>query len=164
MDFKELVTSKINSIDENIILGLSDFRGDIAVLIDAKDILKTAELLKSDKELNFEMCTDITAVDSAHRKKRFTVVYNLYSLALNKRLRVKAEISSDVPEIDSVTQLWQSANWYERETWDMYGIKFINHPDLRRIYMPEEFKYHPLRKEFPVLGIPGSLPLPEQVD
>ena len=110
------------------------------------------------------VCKDVTAIDWATRKNRFTVVYHIYSFQLNYQLRLKANITGTAEEINSVTSIWPSANWYERETWDMYGIKFINHPDLRRMYMPEEFEYHPLRKEFPVMGIPGSIPLPEKAD
>jgi NADH-quinone oxidoreductase subunit C len=108
------------------------------------------------------MCKDVTAIDWATRKNRFTTVYNIYSFLLNYPLRLKSNIDIDPPAIDSITSVWKSADWYERETFDMYGIKFINHPDLRRMYMPEGFEYYPLRKEFPVLGIPGSLPLPDK--
>ena len=80
----------------------------------------------------------------------------------NFRLRLKADVDESDCSIETVTSVWRSANFQERETYDMYGIKFNNHPDLRRMYMPEEFEYHPLRKDFPVLGIPGSLPLPKK--
>jgi NADH-quinone oxidoreductase subunit C len=81
---------------------------------------------------------------------------------LSLRLRLQVHLDDNTEEIESVTSVWKSADWYERETFDMYGITFLNHPDLRRMYMPEEFEYHPLRKEFPLLGIPGSLPLPKK--
>ena len=80
----------------------------------------------------------------------------------NFRLRLKVDVDESDCTIDSVSSVWQAANWQERETYDMYGIKFNNHPDLRRMYMPEEFEYHPLRKDFPLMGIPGSLPLPKK--
>jgi NADH-quinone oxidoreductase subunit C len=75
---------------------------------------------------------------------------------------LKADVDESDCTIDTVSSVWQAANWHERETYDMYGIKFNNHPDLRRMYMPEEFEYHPLRKDFPLMGIPGSLPLPKK--
>jgi NADH-quinone oxidoreductase subunit C len=89
-------------------------------------------------------------------------VYNIFSIKHNFRLRLKAGVDESDGSVDSVSSVWQAANWHERETYDMYGIKFNNHPDLRRMYMPEEFEYYPLRKDFPLMGIPGSLPLPKK--
>jgi len=157
---KEKILAKLKDKFESSIIEHSDFRGDLSVTIDGKLIAEIAKYLKEDSELEFHLCEDVTAIDWATRKNRFTVVYHIYSLLNNFRLRIRANIESD--SIDSVTQIWASANWYERETFDMYGIKFKNHPDLRRMYMPEEFEYYPLRKEFPLLGIPGSLTLPKK--
>lgn len=78
------------------------------------------------------------------------------------RLKLKSDVDEKDCNIDSVSSVWRAANWQERECYDMYGIIFNNHPDLRRMYMPEDFEYHPLRKDFPLLGIPGSLPLPKK--
>ncbi|HRI46716.1 MAG TPA: NADH-quinone oxidoreductase subunit C, partial [Ignavibacteriaceae bacterium] len=107
-------------------------------------------------------CEDITAIDWASRTNRFTMVYHLFSLKNKFRLRLKTDVDDSTTSIESVSSIWRTANWQEREVYDMYGINFLNHPDLRRMYMPEEFEYHPLRKEFPVMGIPGSLPLPKK--
>ena len=94
---------------------------------------------------------DITAVDYLSKKnERFEVVYHFYSQKHNARLRVKIPVSMNDCIAETVTPLWKTANWYEREIWDMYGIKFRNHPDLKRILMYEEFKGHPLRKDYPV--------------
>ena len=155
---KDLLLQKLNTISDSAVKEFSDFRNDFAVTVDANLIVEICRLLRDDEQLKFEMCEDVTAVDWSTRKNRFTVVYHVYSFLNKTRLRIKVNLEKD--EIESVTSVWRSANWYERETFDMYGIKFTNHPDLRRMYMPEEFEYHPLRKEFPVLGIPGSLPLP----
>ena len=127
-----------------------------------KILLKFVHFLKSDSELEFNLCEDITAIDWATRKNRFTVVYHIFSIKHNFRLRLKADVDESDCTIDSVSSVWKTANWQERETYDMYGIKFNNHPDLRRMYMPEEFEYYPLRKDFPLMGIPGSLPLPKK--
>lgn len=163
MENKELILSKLKTLSETVVKDVSEFREDLSVEVTANEIVNVAQLLKKDEELQFLMCEDVTAVDWAKRKNRFTVVYHIYSFKLNFRLRLKATIEeAKNPEIESVASVWKSADWYERETWDMYGIKFRNHPDLRRIYMPETFEYHPLRKEFPVMGIPGSLPLPKK--
>ena len=163
MELKELITGKFKEKFESEVVEVTDFRGDISVEVKPEKIVDVCKFLKEDPDLDFHQCVDVTAVDWAKRKGRFTIVYHLLSYNKNHRLRVKATIEdAKNPEIDSVVSVWGGADWYERETYDMYGITFINHPDLRRIYMPESFEYYPLRKEFPVMGIPGSLPLPEK--
>jgi NADH-quinone oxidoreductase subunit C len=160
MELKEIIIEKLNGSFENAVLNVSEFRGDLSINVTGSKITAICKFLKEDTDLSFDVCKDITAIDWARRKNRFTIVYNLYSLKNKFRLRLKVDIEEE--SIESVTSVWHSANWYERETFDMYGIKFINHPDLRRVYMPEEFEYYPLRKEFPLLGIPGSLTLPKK--
>lgn len=162
MEFKEILLKKINDQFPELKIDTTDFRNELTLSFDKNFIIPVCKFLKSNPELEFLFCTDITAIDWAARKNRFTVVYNLYSLKNNFRLRLKANVDESDCTIDSVTSVWKSANWQERETYDMYGIKFNNHPDLRRMYMPEEFEYHPLRKDFPLTGIPGSLPLPKK--
>ena len=164
MNLKELITDKVKEKFGAALEEVSDFRDDLCLTIKSEQIVQIAKFLKEDPELEFVMLKDVTAIDWATRKKRFTAVYHVYSFKLNYTLRIKANIDDDPPAIESVTPVWRSAEWYERETWDMYGIKFINHPDLRRMYMPEGFEHHPLRKDFPVLGIPGSLPLPYKAE
>jgi len=163
MELKELIIEKLKKNFDDSIEEVTDFRNDLSVTVSSSKIVDVAKLLKEDDDLLFVRCKDVTAIDWATRKKRFTVVYHIYSFKKNYTLRLKSNINEDPPKIDSVVSLWESANWYERETFDMYGIIFTNHPDLRRTYMPEGFQYHPLRKDFPVLGIPGSLPLPEKI-
>jgi NADH-quinone oxidoreductase subunit C len=160
MDLKEKIIARLKKEDENLILETSEFRSDFAIIVPAEKIVDVAKILKEDEELAFNLIEDVTAIDWARRKNRFTVVYHIYSLKNNFRIRIKVNLQGE--EIPSVTSVWSGANWYERETYDMYGINFTNHPDLRRMYMPEEFEYYPLRKEFPLRGIPGSLPLPEK--
>lgn len=141
---------------------VTDFRGDLKIKFDAALILPVCNFLKQNSELKFNMCEDVTAIDWAKKKNRFTVVYHIYSLENKFRLRLACDVEENHPYIESIVTVWKSANWYERETYDMYGIKFDNHPDLRRIYMPEEYEYHPLRKEYPLMGIPGDLTLPKK--
>lgn len=112
------------------------------------------------EEHHFIYLVDVFGTDRFTSQDRFEVIYNLVSLRDQQRLFVKVWLPEENPEIESVTDLWASANWYERQTYDMFGIQFTNHPDFRRIYMPEDFEYFPMRKEFPLLGIPGSIPLP----
>ncbi|HMU43749.1 MAG TPA: NADH-quinone oxidoreductase subunit C [Ignavibacteriaceae bacterium] len=162
MEFKEILLKKINDQFPELKIDTTVFRDELTISFDKSFILSVCQFLKSNPELEFILCADITAIDWAKRKNRFTVVYNLYSFKNNFRVRLKTNVDESDCTIDSVTSVWNSANWQERETYDMYGIKFNSHPDLRRMYMPEEFEYHPLRKDFPLIGIPGSLPLPKK--
>jgi NADH-quinone oxidoreductase subunit C len=116
-------------------------------------IVELMRQLKEDSELQMNFLVDLTAVDYLGRDPRFEVVYHLRSMATGARLRVKAPLADPEdgsnPVIDSVVSLWAGADWFEREVWDLYGIKFRGHPDLRRILMYEEFIGHPLRKDYP---------------
>ncbi len=160
MVIKNKIITKLKDSFASSVIEVSEFRGDLAVTVEAKRITEIAKYLQEDSELGFNLCEDVTAIDWGTRKNRFTVVYHIYSLSNNFRLRLRVNIEDD--SVESVCSVWESANWYERETFDMYGIKFKNHPDLRRMYMPEEFEYYPLRKDFPLTGIPGSLTLPKK--
>lgn len=164
MNTKELIIEKVKGKFGESVEEITDFRDDLCFTIKKDQIVTFGKFLKENPDLQFIMCKDVTAIDWATRKNRFTTVYHIYSFKLNYTLRLKSNIDDDPPTIESVSSVWQSANWYERETWDMYGIRFLNHPDLRRMYMPEGFEHHPLKKDFPVLGIPGSLPLPNKAD
>ncbi|MEE9606649.1 MAG: NADH-quinone oxidoreductase subunit C [Myxococcota bacterium] len=123
--------------------------GDVTAQIDAERVLEVLRFLRDDPELEFDMLSDVTAVDYLGEEPRFEVVYHLYSLPKNHRLRVKARVSEQAAEISSAVELWPSANWLEREVWDLYGIRFRDHPDLRRLLLYEEFEGHPLRKDYP---------------
>lgn len=157
---KELIIKKLKEKFTDSILEITDFRNDLTVLIKKESLVDFSKYLHDDDELKFELCKDITAIDWAKRKDRFSIVYIVYSFKNNLELRFKINVDEASLNVPTVSLVWKSAEWYERETFDMYGINFVNHPDLRRVYMPEEFEYHPLRKDFPLLGIPGSLPLP----
>ena len=123
--------------------------GDATACIDPKRVVEVARLLRDDSELEFEMLTDVTAVDYLGQEPRFEMVYHFYSVGRNHRLRIKARVPEEAPEIDSLVDVYASANWMEREVWDLYGIRFKGHPDLRRILLYEEFEGHPLRKDYP---------------
>ncbi len=126
------------------------FRGDSIVVVDKKKIYDICKFLRDNPELRYEFLIDLTCVDYLGRKPRFEVVYNLYSFTYNRRLRIKAPVDERDTQIQSVTSLWDIANWFEREVWDMFGIRFKGHPDLRRLLMYDEFKGHPLRKDYPI--------------
>ena len=117
--------------------------------VDRDDLIRVCTVLKADPGLQFSFLADVTAADYYPSQPRFEVVYHLYSTRWNHRVRLKARVPEDDPRIPSVTGVWRGANWLERETWDLYGIRFDGHPDLRRIYLYESFEGHPLRKDYP---------------
>lgn len=131
------------------ILQSADFRGELTVVVRKEDIVSVCTFLRDDTELSFDFLSDLTAVDHLGRKPRFDVIYHLYSLHKNHRFRLKVRVG-EAESVPSVSSVWRAANWLEREVFDMFGIGFDNHPDLRRILMPEDWIGHPLRKDFPL--------------
>lgn len=125
-------------------------RGDETITVGADRAHELLHALRDEPEFAFDFLTDLSAVDWLERNPRFEVVYHLHSLSLNHRLRVKVPVSGGDPSADSVVDLWGAADWLERECFDMFGIHFRNHPDLRRILMYDSFEGHPLRKDYPV--------------
>jgi NADH-quinone oxidoreductase subunit C len=125
-------------------------RGEVTLEVAPERIVEVCRFLKQERQ--FVRLSDVTAVDWYPQEPRFEVVYHLHSLERNERLRLKCRLPDRDPEVDSVTVVWRSANWYEREVYDLFGIRFRNHPDLRRILMPEDWEGHPLRKDYPVHG------------
>jgi len=123
--------------------------GDATVTVAPPRLLEVLGLLHAEPDLDFDMLSDLTAVDYQPRSPRFEVVYHLYSVVQNHRLRVKVQVDEADCEIDSVVSVWPAANWLEREVFDLYGIGFRGHPDLRRILLYEEFEGYPLRKDYP---------------
>jgi NADH-quinone oxidoreductase subunit C len=126
----------------------SDF-GDDTALVRREKIVEICAFLRDDPELLFDLAMDLTGVDYLGEVPRFEVVYHLYSLERRHRVRIKARLHEEDPTIDSVASVWPGMNWYEREAFDMYGIVFRNHPNLKRILMYEGFVGHPLRKDYP---------------
>lgn len=164
-DFNDSILRLVRIIAPDFTYNIQN--GLLTIIIKPEYILQLASELKENENTKIDMLLDITAIDWYKKKPRFEVVYNLYSNKFKSRLFIKVPVSEYQPEVQSLTSIWESANWYERETYDMYGIKFQNHPNLRRFYMPEDFvatdtgePLFPLRKDFPLMGIPDSLPLP----
>ena len=135
------------------VLGSATFRGQDSIIVDASAIVPICQYLRDEEALSFDMLTDLTAVDYLGRPKRFEVVYNLYSFKQNRRLRLKAPLA-DGETISTVEGVWRAANWLEREVYDLMGITFTGHSDLRRIMTWDGYEGHPLRKDFPLCGIP----------
>jgi len=137
-------------------LGTINHAGQVGILL-KKDMIKDICLyLRDEPSLKMDHMADITAVDFSRYPSdaglRFEVVYNLISTVYHHRIRLKVRVPQEDPRVDSVSSIWQTANWHERETYDLMGIKFDGHPDLRRILMPDDWEGHPLRKEYPLKG------------
>lgn len=137
------------AFDDLATTGNSEF-GELTIEIAPGNIV--AALDRARNTLGFNRLATITGVDRYPMEPRFEVVYHLQSIATRARLRIKARLSGNNPEIESACSVYPAANWYERETFDFFGIRFLNHPDLKRIMLPEEFEGYPLRKDFPVTG------------
>ncbi len=132
-----------------------DHCGDHTVVVAREALPRVLAFCRDEPALAFDMLMDLTAVDylkypGREDGPRFEVVYHLYSVAHNHRVRVKARVDEDAPVVPSAVGLWPIANWLEREVWDMFGVRFSGHPDLRRLLMYEEFVGHPLRKDYPI--------------
>lgn len=126
-------------------------RGEDVVVVRREGLLECIRSLKEDAALAFDFLSDLTAVDYLGKKEpRFEVVYHLLSLKRHRRVRIKVPVPEAAAEVDSLVPLWKAADWMEREVWDMFGIRFRGHPDLRRILLYEEFRGYPLRKDYPV--------------
>jgi len=137
------------------VLETHDHLGDHTAVVASEGIVDALTFCRDDALLRFDMLMDLTAVDyltfpGREDGPRFDVVYHLYSVAHNHRVRLKVRVEQDAPLVPTATGLWPIANWLEREVWDMFGIRFEGHPDLRRLLMYEEFVGHPLRKDYPI--------------
>lgn len=125
-------------------------QGDAVAVVAPGALREVMQFLSTDARLLFNVLLDVTAVDYLGREPRFEVVYHLLSLSHNLRLRIKVDVPGEKPALESMTGLWESANWLEREVWDMFGIEFLGHPNLERILLYPEFQGHPLRKDYPI--------------
>ncbi len=162
MSMNERILEKLRSSFPESIESENMFRNDLTAQIRKSDILRVCRFLCDDAELAFDMIIDLVGTDMYRPSARFEIVYNLYSLKNKCYARLKVAVDENEAAVDSVTSVWEGADWHEREAYDMIGVKFTGHPDHRRMYMPEEFEYHPLRKDFPLMGVPDSIPLPRK--
>ena len=126
--------------------------GDDVCFVRKDQIVEVCRFLKEDPRLAFNMAPYVTAVDYLGQEPRFEVVYNLYSTSKNHRVRLRVKVAEEDAVLASVTGVWRGADWFERYCFDMYGIRFTDHPDLRRLFMYDEFVGHPLRKDYPLRG------------
>ena len=127
-------------------------RDELTIWVDRTSIRDACAALKDDSQLRYDSLMDVTCVDWHPNSPRFEVVYHIFSTSTKKRVRLKVKLSDDDPSVDSLVPLWPSANFFEREVFDLFGIRFNGHPNLKRIMMPEGWDGHPLRKDYPVEG------------
>jgi NADH-quinone oxidoreductase subunit C len=146
------IIRKVRAWEPRAVADIRAFRGELTLLVPREHLRRTAEFLHEDPELQFVFLSDLTAVDGFPLEPRFELNYHLLSLARRERLRLKVRVAGSDPVVDSVTPVWPTANWHEREVFDLFGVRFEGHPDLRRILMPENWEGHPLRKDYPVEG------------
>lgn len=132
------------------IVDVKEFRGEVTVTVKKENIVEMCKFMKS--ELAYNLLTDVTAVDYLGKSPRFLVVYNMYSIPNKDRIRVKAQVEEADCTIDTVSSVWSTADWLEREVFDLFGVHFNNHPDLRRILMTDDWVGYPLRKDYPLQG------------
>ena len=143
---------KLQEWDARSVAEVIEARGETTVVIGRDDLLKVAGYLATEPSLNFSFLSDIATVDRFPMEPRFEVNYQLLSMDLPARLRLKVKLSGGDPVIPSVFGIWPTADWHERENFDLFGIRFEGHPNLRRILMPDEWEGHPLRKDYPTEG------------
>jgi NADH-quinone oxidoreductase subunit C len=148
--------------DAGLFFETVDVGGEAAAIVPRDQILGIARRLK--EEFGFLQMIDALGHDRMERKERFEVIYNLRNHKTKQRIFLKVRCDERDPHVPSLVSVWSGCNWHEREAYDMYGIIFDNHPDLRRMYMPQDFEHYPLRKDFPLMGISGSIPLPHHED
>jgi len=144
------IATAVEAFDADAVTAGKIDRGELTLEIAPGKIVSICGFLKYDQK--FVRLSSVTAVDRYPAEPRFEVVYHLHSVERKQRVRLKCRVYGADPAIESVTAVWRGANWYEREVFDLFGINFLNHPDLRRIMMPDEWEGHPLRKDYPVTG------------
>jgi NADH-quinone oxidoreductase subunit C len=155
MTGQELVHSLGKSFGEKV-LHKTEFRGETTYTIAANDLREIALFCRD--EFSFDYLIDITSIDNFGEEPRFEIVYHLYSMPRAVHVRLKLKVPEEAGAVDTVSDIWLTANWHEREIYDMMGIKFNGHPDLRRILMWDGYPFFPLRKDFPLEGLPSEMP------
>jgi NADH-quinone oxidoreductase subunit C len=146
-----LTVKKLKEKFPNFILRVTSFRGEDTITVPKGEIIQICKFLHSEPDLQYHLLTDLCGLDLFPQVPRFEVVYHLCSIKNNQRLRLRAKVGEN-ESISSVESIWKVANWYEREAFDLFGIFFDNHPDLRRILLWDGFEGHPLRKDYPTKG------------
>jgi len=146
------ILAKIRNWRPAAVAGVDSFRGELTIGVYREHIRPLGEFMKSDSDLAFTYLSDVTGVDRFPIEPRFELNYHLLSLSKRERVRLRVRVSGQDPVIDSVVSVWPTANWHEREIFDLFGVRFDGHPNLKRLFLPEDWEGHPLRKDYPVEG------------
>jgi len=146
------IVQKLREFAPEALLGTLDFRGELTISLAAAEVRRICEFLRDAPDLSFRFLSDLTAVDHYPNEPRFKVVYHLFSIEHSRRLSLKVPLGGADPKVDSLVSVWPAADAFEREVFDLFGIRFEGHPDLRRILLPEDWEGHPLRKDYPTEG------------
>ena len=149
---KNPVVHKLREWDAQAVAEVLEFRGETTVVVPREHLRRATEFLSSEPSLHFSFLSDITTLDRFPLEPRFEVNYHLVSIDRRERLRLKVRVAGADCVVPSVTSVWPTANWHERENYDLFGIRFDGHPDLRRILRPDDWEGYPLRKDYPVEG------------
>ncbi|MFT6828067.1 MAG: NADH-quinone oxidoreductase subunit C [Roseivirga sp.] len=148
MTFQAIVDHIKSNLDEQVIISIDENASPKAIIIDVKNLIEVMSFLQSDDQLYFDSLSCITGLDNGPEDNSMEVIYNLYSIPFNHHLMVKVKLERENPAINSLTGLWKTADWHEREAYDLFGIHFNNHPDLRRILLPADWEGFPLKKDY----------------
>lgn len=148
MTFQEIVDHIKSNLGEQVIISIDENASPKAIIIDRQNLIEVMSFLQSDNQLYFDSLSCITGLDNGPEENSMEVIYNLYSIPFNHHLMVKVKLVRENPAIDSLTGLWKTADWHEREAYDLFGIHFNNHPDLRRILLPADWEGFPLKKDY----------------
>ena len=154
-----VVAAQLRAWNGKAVSEVVEFRGETTIVVPREMMLEICAYCRQDPNLQFNLLTDATCVDRYPMEPRFEVNYHLVSIPRKARLRLKTKLSGNDAVMDSMVPVWPGANWLEREIWDLMGIRFNGHPDLRRILLPDDWEGHPLRRDFPVQGfrdVPSS--------
>jgi NADH-quinone oxidoreductase subunit C len=147
-----VVVEALRAWSANAISEVIEFRGETTIVLARKLLRTVAERCRDEEKLQFNLLTDATCLDRFPMEPRFELNYHLVSIPLRQKVRLRVRLSGDDPVVDSLVPVWPGANWLEREIFDLMGIRFTDHPDLRRILLPDDWEGHPLRKDYPVEG------------
>jgi len=146
------VTARLAGWNADVLAGAEIFRGELTITVARAELLRVADFLRHDSQLQFDFLSSLTATDHFPLEPRFAVVYELLSLPRHETMRLRAWAEGANPMVPSVTSVWPTANWHEREVFDLFGIRFEGHPDLTRLLLPDDWEGHPLRKDYPTGG------------
>jgi NADH-quinone oxidoreductase subunit C len=144
--------AKLLSWNPAAVKGAKFDREELSIYVDRSALREACVLLRDDPNCPFNFLSDVTCVDWYPTQPRFEVIYHLFSISKKERIRLKVRLNGEAPAVESVTSVWPAANYFEREVFDLFGVRFTGHPYLRRLLMPEEWEGHPLRKDYPVEG------------